>query len=109
VTERQLGQCLVTVRVASGEASAPGMAPTTVSPTGSPPPSSRLTRGALIRWIDDESVEGYGGSVFAKNYQIMARLFIEVLTPTRRGFDILTNLSQNQLQITADKEKSERG
>jgi hypothetical protein len=62
VTERRLGRCLVTVRAASGEASSLA----TMLPTSSPPPSSGLTRGALIRRFDDVSVEGYGGSVFAK-------------------------------------------
>jgi hypothetical protein len=46
---------------------------------------------------------------FCKNYRRMARLFIGVLTPTRRGLGILTNLPRNRLQITSDKEKSERG
>jgi hypothetical protein len=31
------------------------------------------------------------------------------LVPTRRGFDILTNLSPNRVRITADKEESEKG
>jgi hypothetical protein len=43
-----------------------GTAPVTVLPTGSPPPSSGLTRESLIWQIDNLSVEGYGGSVFAK-------------------------------------------
>jgi hypothetical protein len=41
---------------------------------------------------------------FCKNYRTMARLFIGVLIAARRGFGILTNLSQNRLQITTDKE-----
>jgi hypothetical protein len=108
-TERHVGQCLVTVRAASGESSTLGMALVMVLSMGSPPPSSGLMRGALIRRIDDESIEGYGGSVFAKNYRTMAGLFMGVLTPMNRGLSILTNLSRNRLQITVDKEKSERG
>jgi hypothetical protein len=42
------------------------MDPVKVLPMGSPPPSGGLMRGALIRWFDDVSVEGYGGSVFEK-------------------------------------------
>jgi hypothetical protein len=42
------------------------------------------------------------GSVL-QNYRTRAHLFIGVLIPTRRGFDILTNLSLNRVQITADK------
>jgi hypothetical protein len=64
--ERRLDRCLVMVRAASGEASALRTTPAMVLPTGSPPPSSGLTRGALIRRIDDEVIEGYGGSVFVK-------------------------------------------
>jgi hypothetical protein len=35
--------------------------------------------------------------------------FIGVLIPMRRGLDILTDLSPNQLQIIADKKESQRG
>jgi hypothetical protein len=34
--------------------------------------------------------------------------FIGVLIPTRRGFNILTNLSLNRFRITADKEESKK-
>jgi hypothetical protein len=55
-TGRQVSRCLVTVRVVSGEASVSVI----VLTTGSPPPSSDLTQGAMIRWVDDASLEGNG-------------------------------------------------
>jgi hypothetical protein len=36
-------------------------------------------------------------------------VFIGVLIPTRRGLDILTNLSPSRLQITVDKRESQKG
>jgi hypothetical protein len=42
---------------------APGVAPVVaaVATTGGSPPSSSLTREALIQRVDDESLGGYGG------------------------------------------------
>jgi hypothetical protein len=55
-TGRQLSRCLVTVRAVSGEASVPVTVPAIVLTTGSPPPSSGLMQGALIRWVDGVSL-----------------------------------------------------
>jgi hypothetical protein len=60
-TERQLGRCLVMVRAVFGEASVSGTVPTTVLSMGSPPPSSSLMLGALIRQFNGVSLEGNGG------------------------------------------------
>jgi hypothetical protein len=60
-TERQLGRCLVTVRAVSAEASVLGMALATVLTMGSPPPSSGMMQGALIRRVISVSLEGNGG------------------------------------------------
>jgi hypothetical protein len=38
-----------------------------------------------------------------------ATIYIGLLVPTRRGFDILTNLSPTRFQITADKANLRRG
>jgi hypothetical protein len=54
---RQLGRFMETAGVA------PGVAPAVaaVATTGGSPPSSSLTREALIQRVDDESLGGYGG------------------------------------------------
>jgi hypothetical protein len=45
------------------QGAAPGVAPVVaaVATTGGSPPSSSLTREALIQRVDDESLGGYGG------------------------------------------------
>jgi hypothetical protein len=60
-TGRQLDQCLVMVRVVSGEALAPMTLPTVMVTTCGPPPSSSLTREALTHRGDDASSGGCGG------------------------------------------------
>jgi hypothetical protein len=47
--------------------------------------------------------------VCERKFEQNRALFTGVLIPTCRGFDILTNLSQNRFQNEADKEKSEEG
>jgi hypothetical protein len=58
---RQLGWFLKTVGAASGVVSALTTVLAAVVTKGSPPPSSSLTRVALIRWVDDASLGGNGG------------------------------------------------
>jgi hypothetical protein len=42
-------------------------------------------------------------------FELNSPISIGVLLPTRRGFNILTNVSPTQFRITVNKEKSERG
>jgi hypothetical protein len=58
---RQLSWFLKTVGAASGVASALTMILAAVVTMGSPPPSSSLTREALIRWVDGASLGSNGG------------------------------------------------
>jgi hypothetical protein len=60
VMGRRFNQCLVTVMAVSGEAPAPMTISTVVVTTCDPPPSSSLTREALIRQGDDAISGGYG-------------------------------------------------
>jgi hypothetical protein len=57
---RLLNQCLVMVRVVSGEAPEPTTVPTLVVTTCGPPPSSSLTQEALTRQANSTGSGGYG-------------------------------------------------
>jgi hypothetical protein len=48
-------------------------------------------------------------SIHEQKSELKEALFIGVLIPTRRGLDILTNLSPNRLRIAANKMDSQRG
>jgi hypothetical protein len=90
---------------ASSGASAPRFTPAVVGQARAAPPSVETMREFLARRIDGGGLKGKWWLGFCKKkYHIKDHLFIGVLTPTCRGFGIVTNLSRNWIQITADKE-----
>jgi hypothetical protein len=80
---RQLGWFLKTVGAATSVASALTMVPTAVVMMGSPPLGSNLTREALIRWVNDASLGGNGGSGLGWQRRRVELLFIGEMV--RRG------------------------